>query len=236
VLRILNNPALAGAFVYGRRRADPPGGRPGSTGRGTVAVAPEDWAVCLHDAHPSYIGWEEFMANQRQLANNLSKYEANRPGVARKGRALLQGIVLCGRCGRHMGLGYSGPHGDYPVYRCTADQGEAGWPRCQEVRALQVDAEVERLILEALAPDRVALALAALGELEQEAHGLEQQWSLRRERARYEAERARRQYDTVEPENRLVARSLERAWEEKLRKIERSSTTISIGGISSRLL
>jgi hypothetical protein len=135
-----------------------------------------------------------------------------------------------------MGHASSGPRGDYPVYRCTADQDEAGWPRCQEVRALQVDAEVERLILEALAPARVALALAALGELEQEAHGLEQQWSLRRERARYEAERARRQYDTVEPENRLVARSLERAWEEKLRKIERSSTTISIGGISSRLL
>jgi len=83
-----------------------------------------------------------------------------------------------------------------------------------------LDAELERLILQALTPDRIALAIAALGELEAEAHGMERQWSLKRERARYDAERARRQYDAVEPENRLVARSLERAWEERLRRAE----------------
>jgi hypothetical protein len=88
------------------------------------------------------------------------------------------------------------------------------------VRALLVDAEVERVILTALAPDQIALAIAALGEIEEEARLLERQWSLKRERARYDAERARRQYDTVEPENRLVARSLERVWEEKLRRAE----------------
>jgi hypothetical protein len=160
------------------------------------------------------------MANQQRLADNLNRYAANRPGVPRKGNALLQGIVVCGRCSRHMYLRYSGPHGDYPVYHCSADQQREGGPRCQEVRALGVDGAVERLALAALAPDRIALAVAALGELEEEARLLERQWSLKRERTRYEAERARRQYDAVEPENRLVARSLERAWEERLRQVE----------------
>ena len=102
----------------------------------------------------------------------------------------------------------------------------------QEVRALLVDDEVERLILTALAPDQIALAVAAFGKIEEEARLLERQWSLKRERARYDAERARRQYDAVEPENRLVARSLEHVWEEKLRRveqIEQESTTPGAG-------
>jgi DNA invertase Pin-like site-specific DNA recombinase len=220
VLDVLKNPAYAGAYVYGRRRRDPIGRRPGARHGSTVAVAPQDWPVCLKDAYPGYISWEEFMANQRRLADNLNRYAANRPGVPRKGNALLQGIVVCGRCGRHMYLRYSGRHGDYPVYHCSADQQRDGGRRCQEVRALGVDGEVERLALAALAPDRIAVAVAALGELEEEARLLERQWSLKRERTRYEAERARRQYDAVEPENRLVARSLERAWEERLRQVE----------------
>ncbi len=160
------------------------------------------------------------MANQRRLSDNAARHVAGRPGVPRKSEALLQGIAICGRCGRRMGLHYSGPHGDYPVYLCTADQARNGQPRCQEVRALQVDAEVERVLLSALAPDQIAWAAAAVGQIETEARLLERQWSLKRERARYEAERARRQYDAVEPENRLVARSLERSWEEKLRQAE----------------
>ena len=118
------------------------------------------------------------------------------------------------------GAALLGPSGGHPVYRCTADQAREGRPRCQEVRAPLVDAEAEHAMLAALAPDRVALAVAALGELEEEAGLLERQWSLKRERARYEAERARRQYDAVEPENRLVARALERGWEEALRRAE----------------
>jgi hypothetical protein len=183
-----------------------------------VAIA--DWAVCLKAAHPGYIGWEEFMANQRRLANNINRYEAGHAGVPRKGSALLQGIAICGRCGRRMSLRYTGPNGDYPVYCCRVDRDQRGSALCQEVRALPVDTLVERLLLDALAPDQIAIALAAVGQLEEESRQLERQWTLRRERARYEAERARRQYDAVEPENRLVARSLERAWEDKLRAVE----------------
>ena len=220
VIHILKNPAYAGAYVYGRRRPEPLRRQPGSHRIGTVAVAPEEWSICLKDAHPAYVDWDEFMTNRRQLTENVARYELGRPGAPRKGSALLQGIISCGRCARRMCLRYSGPHGDYPVYVCTADQSADGRPRCQEVRALAVDAEVERLLLAALTPDRIALAVAALGEIEEEARAMEHQWSLKRERARYDAERARRQYDAVEPENRLVARSLERFWEERLRRAD----------------
>ena len=220
VIHILKNPAYAGAYVYGRRQPNPMRRHPQSGRIGTMAVAPEDWSICLKNAHPAYVDWEEFMSIQRQLADNLIRYKKDHPGVPRKGTALLQGIVRCGRCARRMCLRYSGPHGDYPVYMCVADHSAQGQPRCQEVRALLVDDEVERLILTALAPDQLALAVAALGEIEEEARLLERQWSLKRERARYDAERARRQYDAVEPENRLVARSLEHVWEEKLRRVE----------------
>ena len=213
ILQVLKNPAYAGAYVYGRRRRTPIGRRSGSRQGATEAVAIQDWSVCLKDAFPGYIDWEEFMANQQRLADNLNRYEADWHGVPRRGNALLQGIAICGRCSRRMGLHYSGSHGSYPVYVCRADQDQHGGPRCQEVRALGVDAAVESLLLEALTPDRLALAMAALGELENEARALEHQWSLKRERAR-------RQYDAVEPENRLVARSLERVWEHKLRQVE----------------
>ncbi|UFW53761.1 MULTISPECIES: hypothetical protein [Bradyrhizobium] len=115
---------------------------------------------------------------------------------------------------------YTGPNADYPVYCCRSDRDQQGSALCQEVRALAVDALVERVVLDALMPDQIEIALAAARQLEQESRQLERQWAVRVERARYEAERARRQYDAVEPENRLVARSLERACEEKLRVVE----------------
>jgi DNA invertase Pin-like site-specific DNA recombinase len=219
VRNILQNPAYAGAYVYGRRQKEPSRCRPGSM-TGTVKVAIADWAVCLHAAHPGYIGWEEFMANQRRMADNVTRYEAGHAGVPRKGSALLQGIAICGCCGRRMSLRYTGPNGDYPVYCCRSDRDQQGSAMCQEVRAFPVDALVEHALLDALAPDQIVIALAAVEQLEEETRQLERQWTLRRERTRYEAERARRQYDAVEPENRLVARSLERAWEEKLRAVE----------------
>lgn len=220
VIQILKNPAYAGAYVYGRRRPDPSRRKPGCGHVPTVAVAVVDWSICLRDAFAGYIGWDEFMANQKRLSDNLCRYQAGQRGVARKGSALLQGLAVCGRCGRRMGLRYSGPHANYPVYRCTVDHDQLAAPVCQEVRALPVDAEVERLLLEALEPDRIAMAIAALAQVKDEVRQLERQWSLKKERARYEAERARRQYDAVDPDNRLVARSLERQWEEKLREVE----------------
>jgi len=220
VHNILQNPGYAGAYVYGRRRQGGARRRPGAQRTGSVKVAVGAWEVCLQDAHPGYVTWEDFMANQGRLADNVNRYDAGHHGVPRKGSALLQGIASCGRCGRRMSLRYTGPNADYPVYCCRVDRDQAGGPLCQEVRALPVDSFAERLLLEALAPDRVSIAITALAEIDAEARQLERQWALRKERARFEAERARRQYDAVEPENRLVARSLERAWEEKLRAFD----------------
>lgn len=169
------------------------------------------------------------MANQRRLADNVNHYEAGHAGAPRRGAALLQGIAICGRCGRRMSLRYTGPNGDYPVYCCRVDRDQRASALCQEVRALPVDTLVERVLLDALAPDQIAIAIAAMGQLEEESRQLDRQWTLRRERARYEAERARRQYDTVEPENRLVARSLERTWEDKLRAARQSNRNMHAG-------
>ena len=121
VLQILQNPAYAGAYVYGRHRQDPLRRRADAPRCATIKVPVEQWPICLHDAHPGYIGWEEFMANQKRLAGNVASRAAKRPGAPRRGWALLQGIVVCGRCGRRMTLRYSGPHGDYPLYQCNAD-------------------------------------------------------------------------------------------------------------------
>lgn len=216
VLSILHNPAYAGAYVYGRRITQP--ARRGTAGRPmSVKVPLGEWKVCLLSAHAGYIGWEEFMSNQKRLSDNANDSKLGHRGVPRKGAALLHGIVSCGRCGHRMSVRYSGPHNDYPVYCCRADKHQTATPMCQEVRALPIDELVSQVLLEALAPDQIKIAITAVDQMTKEAQQLDQQWSLRRERARYEAERARRQYDAVEPENRLVARSLERAWEDRLR-------------------
>jgi recombinase len=218
VRSILQNPAYAGAYVYGHRKIDPTRRRPGVRHSGTVRLPIDSWEVCLQDVYPAYISWEEFVSNQKRLADNQNNYYQNKQGVPRQGRALLQGIVLCGVWGCHMSSHYHG-RGDQ---RSTAAKSRPG---NMEVLAVSksrvaVDAEVERLVLEALKPDRIALALGALEQLEGEAAMLERQWELRIERARYEATRAQRQYHACEPENRLVARNLERLWEEKLRAVE----------------
>jgi DNA invertase Pin-like site-specific DNA recombinase len=221
-LRILKNPAYAGAYVYGQSVIVPARRKPGHPHTGIVRRPMEDWPVVLHNRYPAYITWEVFTTIQKQLQHNQTRYHVDRIGPPRRGQALLQGIAVCAHCGARMRLHYSGPHGEFPVYTCTsAQEHDASSGRCQEVRALGLDAEVERLLLEALAPDRLHIALAALEQVEHEDALLRRQWQLRRERARFEAERARRQYDIVEPENRLVARTLEGLWEEKLRAAER---------------
>jgi hypothetical protein len=221
VTLILKNPAYAGAYVFGRTMRDPARRTAGHPHSGIVHLPVDKWEVLLHNVYPAYITWEEFLANQAQLASNAAPFQKDGPGAAREGKALLQGIVKCGICGRRMHVRYAGIKGDLPIYVCRYAEIEYGGTKCQELRGRDLDTEVECLVLEALAPDRIAIALAALEELEQEYESLRGQWQLRLERIRYEAERAQRQYTVVEPENRLVARTLERRWEEKLREVER---------------
>lgn len=222
VLGILKNPAYAGTYVHGRSTKDRSRHKPQHPYSGIVRQSVDQWPIVVHNTYPAYISWEQFLANNTRLANNRNDHRRNFPGAPKKGKALLQGIVRCGRCGALMSLGYSGPHGEYPVYRCDHTVSEHGGPRCQEVRGLGLDAQVEEVFLCALQPDRIALCLAALGELEAEHNALMRQHELHLQRLEYQAERARRQYDAVEPENRLVARTLERAWEEKLLALEKA--------------
>jgi DNA invertase Pin-like site-specific DNA recombinase len=216
---ILHNPAYAGAYVYGRRKTDPTRRTPGRPGGGIILLPINEWEVCIQDHHPAYISWETYLANQARLKDNSNRFHGGQ-GVPREGKALLQGIAICGRCGRQMSIGYTGPQGEYPTYKCDGDAQNFGGPSCQEVRGLRLDTEIERLVLAALEPDRIALALEALDQLELEMKALNRQWELRLERARYEALRAQRQYDAVDPDNRLVARTLEQQWEQALRAVE----------------
>lgn len=220
VLDIVHNPAYAGAYTYGRSTIDPSRHRPGHPASGIVQRPLEQWPVCLQNHYPAYISWTQYLRNQQRLLDNQNHYQANHPGVPRQGQALLQGIVLCGRCGARMRLRYSGPEGQYPAYTCREAHHCYQLPYCQETRAIALDEAVQEQLLAALAPDKLALAVAALAQLDHETETRQRQWQLRLERSRYDAQRAQRQYHSVEPENRLVARQLESQWEHQLRALE----------------
>jgi hypothetical protein len=208
---LLHNPTYAGAYVYGRRPTDPrrrPPGRP-STGR-TVA-APEQWEVLLKDRLPAYLGWEQYEHNQRQLAANT----AQGGGVARGGPSLLSGRLICGRCGLRMATQYTNS-GIGLRYICSREAVDYGAPLCQSLAGAPLDAAIARLVLDALEPAALEISLQVAGDLQAERERQRTQWQQRLERVRYDAQRAERQYQTVEPEDRLVARTLEQHWEAAL--------------------
>ena len=205
--QVFTNPAYAGAYVYGRRSKDPRAKLPGHPA--TRRRDAQAWAVCLRDKIPAYISWEQYEQNQRQLELNDN---ATR-GVPRGGAPLLAGLMRCGRCGHRMQVSYNG---GYARYACVYDARHYAGPLCQSLAARPVDEVVEALVLRALEPSALELSLAVASDLEQERAREEKLWQQRLERAHYDVERARRQYDAVEPENRLVARTIERTLEERL--------------------
>jgi len=205
------NPIYAGAYVYGvrptdRRRQKP--GRPG-TGRKSSRVAEAD--VFLPDRVPAYISWEQYQRNQAQRQSNM----AGRGASVRAGSALLSGVLICGRCGLRMMAQYNN-NGHTGRYACTYMKASYGEPFCQSLKASPLDELITRLILQALQPAALEASIALAADLEAERAALDRHWQQRLERGQYQVERARRQYGAVEPENRLVARTLERSWEEAL--------------------
>jgi len=220
VLEILHNPAYAGTYVYGRTQTRTrllPGETALVKGR-TRPVAREDWPIVIHDAHPGYITWEQFLFNQQHLDDNRTFRPEDRRGAVREGYALVQGIVLCGVCGRRMRVRYL-DDGRTPCYDCSEVHVRHGGSTCQSIRGDGVDAAVARALLEAMQPAQLAVSLATLDHLEAQARQIERQWQLRLERTQYEADLARRRFLAVDPENRLVARSLERDWNERLAEV-----------------
>lgn len=221
---MLHHPFYAGAYAYGRCPFDPTrrvANRPKS---GRYCAPPEEWVCLLKDKVPAYISWGQYEENRRRLATN------NRgPGSKQAtGRAptLLNGIVRCGLCGKPMGARNARVSAN-PRYACDSEHQEYGGPRCQSLVAAYPDRLIESLVLKAMEPASLELSMRAAERAEQDRERLHTHWKQRMERAGYEADRARRQYDAVDPANRLVARELERQWEQKLserQKLEEDHT------------
>jgi hypothetical protein len=211
---MLKHPLYAGSYVYGRRQEDPRRKQPERPRTGRVVMATGEWLVLLPNHCPAYISPEQYERNQARLQANRARADAM--GVARSGSALLAGLVVCARCGCRLTVHYDAGGARLHTYECVERWTHYGEPRCQHLAGPCLDAFVSQQVLLALEPAALELSLTATGRLEQERAELDRLWQQRRERATYEVERAARQYHAVEPEHRLVARTLERAWEEKL--------------------
>ena len=210
---MLRHPFYAGAYAYGRSPLDPTRRVEGKPKSGRRNAPPEEWVCLLKDAVPAYIAWERYEENRRRLAAS----DLDRGAKTATGRAptLLNGIVRCGRCGRPMGARNARANAN-PRYACDREFLEFGGPRCQGVVTAYPDRLIESLVLTAVEPASLELSLRASERAEQDRERLHAHWKQRLERASYEADRAWRQYDAVDPANRLVARELERQWEAKL--------------------
>jgi DNA invertase Pin-like site-specific DNA recombinase len=222
VLAILHNPAYAGTYVYGRtktRNVLLPGEEPRVKGR-TRRVVVEDWPHTLHGHHPAYITWAQFQRNQQRLSDNCTTQHQDHRGAIRGGAALLQGLVMCGRCGRRMTIRYM-DNGKIPLYECNQLHKRLGEKTCQSIRGDRIDAAVAAAFLEAIRPAELEVSMATVDQIAEQARRVDRQWEMIVERARYEAELARRRFLAIEPENRLVGRTLERDWEAALAEVER---------------
>jgi hypothetical protein len=208
---LLHNPVYAGAYAYGRRPTDPRKKIPGRPSTGRTVALMEDWEVLIKDRLPAYISWTQYERNLRQLkANTVQSL-----GAVRQGPSLLSGLIICGRCGLRMAPHYSdnGRGLRYGCDRMAIDYGEA---RCQSLSGKPVDQCITGLIFKALQPAALEISMAVAEDLESERQRQQAHWQQRLERAQIETQRASRQYNAVEPENRLVARTLERKWEATL--------------------
>ena len=220
VIRLLHNPTYAGAYVYGQKEYDSFDRSP-TNGKARVHPRPlEDWPVCLRGVYPAYITWEQFVQNQETLRSN--GYGFGKRGAARRGKALLQGIVYCGRCGARMSvLYYSTKEKRAPGYGCFYEYKRHGGETCQCFSSAGVDAAVAGLFLDVVSPAKIEIALHALEEVEADHAEARKQWELQLRRADYEVELARRRYEASDPENRLVTGELEALWEGALQQRER---------------
>lgn len=216
VWRILAHPNYAGAYVFGRKRAER-GQKAGTSPRGQKRYSADAWKILLKDRMPAYISWERYEANQKRLQANRSRMEST--GIPRVGDALLAGIAICGSCGRRFRPLY--PRPGRPYYYCSRDTELIQQRKCHGAAARVIDRLVIRQVHEALKPAGLKLSLRAVEDSQKERDRLEDHWKKQLERARYEVKRAERQYQAVEPENRLVARTLEQRWESALLELRR---------------
>ncbi len=208
--QLLRNPAYAGAYTWGRYATDPRRVQPGRRGSGRVRREPDECAVFIRDNHPAYISWEQYENHIRRLKQHRTHGPV--PGPGRTTVALLAGLVVCGQCGCRMQTRYTRSL----RYDCQRHRLDYAAPACQSLAGAPLEQLVRDLVLEVITPASLELSARAAQESERERAALDRQWRLRLEGAAQEANRAFRQYNAAEPENRLVARTLERTWEERL--------------------
>ena len=190
----------------------------------------EEWSVCLPDHHPGYVSWEEYLANRQRLRANV-RPRGEGGGAAREGGALLQGLLRCGRCGRRMQVAYSGNDGRRVRYACVRGFHLHGTETtCQTLGGGRLDKAVAAAFLEAVTPAGVAASAGAIAELTEQHDARLAGQRLALERAEFEAQRAERQFDACEPENRLVARTLERKLEDALAAVAREQRDARCAG------
>ena len=219
VHNILTNPIYAGACAFGRTtsRVSVENGR--KRVRRGVHRPMTEWDVLIKDHHEAYITWDEFERNQSVIANNATgKGSATVKGAVRRGELLLPGLLRCGHCGRKLHVSYSGKLGRYNCYGARTNHGTA---RCISIGGLGIDAAVSTEVLRHLKPLGVDAAVKAIEGQTSETSAAQRQLELSLQQARYEAAHARRQYDAVDPANRLVAGELERRWNEALQAVNK---------------
>ncbi len=226
VLQILHNPRYAGAFVFGRTRTR----RRPDGGIEIEKLPREQWTVLINDAHPGYVSWEQFEANQRQLRDNARAHGADRRhGPPREGPALLQGLAVCGLCGQRLTVRYHmRNNGQCPEYVCQRKAINTATTKCQTIPGADIDRAIGELLVESVTPMTLEVALQVQAELEarvEEADALRQQ---RVQRARQEADLARRRFMEADPGNRLVVDVLEAEWNEKLRALNKAQEELEL--------
>lgn len=219
---VLTNPIYAGAYVYGRTKTKTiirdnqlvkTSGHP---------VAQQDWTECHLDHHQGYISWERFVNNRQRLGENAGRNSACCKGAARMGSSLLAGLIHCGHCGRRLAVKYSGRQGKSVRYVCPGAQSRGqALGQCFSISARKLERAIVREVLQTIQPAGITAALEAEQQLST-AKSDRQRWlQLELEQARYEADRRERQFNAVEPENRLVIRELQALWDQALNKVER---------------
>jgi len=227
---VLSNPVYAGAYTFGKTRSERYIDEHGHPRKRQRHLPREEWDVLIWDHHPGFIDKATFERNQQRLASN-TRPRAHEPGGAvREGQALLQGIAVCGQCGRKLMVHYQGKRGrKSPAYHCPGSElteGRGKW--CLRVGGMKIDETVSGALIQALTPAGVKAALHAAELLEADHDAALAQWRLQVERARYEADRAERRYRQVEPEHRLVARGLERDWERALSALAEAEAELGV--------
>lgn len=215
VQAVLTHPAYAGAYAYGRQRTVRQLAADGTVRKRAIELPREEWSVLIQDHHPGLIDWRRYEQIEKRLKQNQTQRTG--PGPVREGAALLQGLAYCGKCGRRMAVAYNGRGLRFGQFLCRRDAENRGSSYfCQTLGGRRIESAVVELVLDAVEPAGVEVALRALESIQQEQEQLAGHWRQRIEHAEYEAELARGRYEAVDVANRLVSVELERRWNEAL--------------------